>query len=150
MFTQIDTHKHLFMQDMQVQGISGLRIVIAAGDVAEGAQEPKYDEIPSVDLRKTLRGSKPITVTSDSVRYEIKFVDFISYSVTFPGYTVKDDGKFDGVNAGTYTDSAFLRYVKEATYADEVYREPLIHYCIWCFNQKIDVVSSKPPVVIDV
>jgi len=37
MFTQIDTHKHLFMQEMQVQGISGLRIVIAAGDVAEDA-----------------------------------------------------------------------------------------------------------------
>ena len=147
MFGKLDTHKYLFMLEMQIQNINALRIVIAEGGVAEEASELTSDELPNIELRTILKGSKPVTVTSDSAHYEIKFTNFVSYAVTYPPYTVKDDGKFDGRNGGTYTDSAFLRFVGESTYANEVYSEPLIHYCVWCFNQKIDVVSSMPPVV---
>ena len=60
MFTSINTHKYLFMLEMQVQNINALRILIAEGGVAEDTAESALDDIPNADLRKTMKGSKPI------------------------------------------------------------------------------------------
>lgn len=147
MFSKINTHKYLFMLKLEEFDINSLRIVIAEGGVDEEAPELSDADMPNEKLRDILKGSKPITVSPNNAHYEITFNNYIAYAATNEAYTVTDDGKFDGKIAGTYSESAFLRYVEQATYATQEFPGPFEHYCFWCFNQKIDIVSSTPPTV---
>ncbi len=147
MFAELNACKYLFLQEMQEFKIHRLRLVLAEGGVDADAPAVSAADMPNPKLQVLLKGSKPITLSSNSTRYQIVFNSYISYAATNIVFLVTDDGQSDGKKAGIHTDSAFLRYVEEATYATHEHPGPFTHYCFFCFDQKIDVVSTTPPTV---
>ncbi|MCB2387447.1 hypothetical protein [Thalassolituus alkanivorans] len=124
-----------------------LRIVIAEAGVSNAVPEISSDKEPDKALRKLLSESKPIEVTDDSAHYEIVFDDYIAYAVTNESYDGGIEEKFEGRLARIYSESAFLNYIGQGTFATEDYPGPFVHYGFCCLNQIIDVVSERPPTV---
>ena len=91
--------------------------------------------------------SMPIEVTEKSARYEIVFDDYIAYAVTNESYAGSIEEKYEGRLVRVYSDSAFLNYISQGTFATNEYPGPFVHYGFCCLNQIIDVVSERPPVI---
>ena len=147
MFSAMNQHKYLDMIEIQETYKDCLRIVIAEAGVSDVASEISSDEEPDKALRKLLNESKPIEVTDDSARYEIVFDDYIAYAVTNESYAGGIEEKFEGRLARIYSESAFLNYIGQGTFATADYPGPFVHYGFFCLNQIIDVVSERPPTV---
>lgn len=147
MFSAMNQHKYLDMIEIQETYKDCLRIVIAEAGVSDIAQEISSEEEPNEALRKVLNESKPIEVTESSARYEIVFDDYIAYAVTNESYAGGIEEKFEGRLARVYSESAFLNYIGQGTFATEDYPGPFVHYGFCCLNQIIDIVSERPPTV---
>ncbi|BBM00131.1 hypothetical protein [Microbulbifer sp. GL-2] len=147
MFSAMNQHKYLDLIEIQETYKDCLRIVIAEAGVSETAPKISLEEEPNEDLRKILNESKPIEVTDSSARYEIIFEDYIAYAVTNESYAGGIEEKFEGRLARVYSESAFLNYIGQGTFATTEYPGPFVHYGFCCLNQIIDVVSEEPPMV---
>ena len=147
MFSAMNQHKYLDMIEIQETYKDCLRIVIAEAGVSDVAPEISSDEEPNEALRKLLNESKPIEVTESSARYEIVFDDYIAYAVTNESYAGGIEEKFEGRLARVYSDSAFLNYIGQGTFATEEHPGPFVHYGFCCLNQIVDIVSERPPTV---
>lgn len=147
MFSEMNAHKYLFMQQIEESPINRLRLVLAEGGAIADGPEIAAEEMPNAELRKVLKGSKPIQVKSHNAHYEISFNSYIAYALTSVAFSVDCDDDFDGRIVGTYAESEFLSFVEKTTYATQEQFGPFKHYCFWCFHQKIDVISRRPPVV---
>ncbi|MCB1755804.1 MAG: hypothetical protein KDJ38_09790 [Gammaproteobacteria bacterium] len=147
MFSAINQCKYLNMIEIQETYKDCLRIVIAEAGVSDAAQEISPEEEPNEALREILSVSKPIVVTDSSARYEIVFDDYIAYAVRNESYAGGIEEKFEGKLARVYSESAFLNYIGQGTFATTEYPGPFVHYGFCCLNQIIDVVSERPPKV---
>ena len=147
MFSAMNQHKYLDMIEIQETYKDCLRIVIAEAGVSDAVSEISSEEEPNEALREILRTSKSIEVTDSSARYEIVFDDYIAYAVTNESYAGGIEEKYEGRLVRVYSESAFLNYIAQGTFATEEYPGPFIHYGFCCLNQIIDVVSERPPTV---
>jgi hypothetical protein len=145
MFRAMNQHKYLDMLEIQETYKDSLRIVIAEAGISDEAPQVSPKEEPNDALRKILNESKPIEVTGNSAHYEIIFNVYIAYAVTNESYAGGIDEKFEGKLARIYSESAFLNYIKQATFATEEYPGPFVHYGFCCLNQIVDIVSEQPP-----
>ena len=147
MFSEMNQHKYLDMIEIQETYTDSLRIVIAEAGVIDDAPEISAEEEPNEKLRELLNSSKPIEVTSSSANYEIIFDNYIAYAVTNESYAGGIDEVFEGRLARIYSESAFLNYIGQGTFATSDYPGPFKHYGFCCLNQIIDIVSEEPPTV---
>ncbi len=147
MFSAMNQHKYLDMIEIQETYKDCLRIVIAEAGVSDVAPEISSNEESNEALRKLLNESKLIEVSESSARYEIVFDDYIAYAVTNESYAGGFEEKFEGRLARVYSESAFLNYIGQGTFATEDYPGPFVHYGFCCLNQIIDIVSERPPTV---
>lgn len=146
MFSVMNQHKYLDMIEIQETYKNSLRIVIAEAGVSDEAAKISLEEQNDV-LRDILNESKPIEVTENSAHYEIIFDNYIAYAVTNESYAGGIDEKFQGKLVRIYSESAFLSYIGQGTFATEEYPGPFVHYGFCCLNQIIDIVSEQPPKV---
>lgn len=147
MFSTMNQHKYLDMIEIQETYKDYLRIVIAEAGVSDASPGITSEEEPNEALRELLNTSKPIEVTDSSAHYEIVFDDYIAYAVTNESYAGGIEEKFEGRLARVYSESAFLNYIGQGTFATAEYPGPFFHYGFCCLNQIIDVVSESPPTV---
>lgn len=145
MFNSMNDHQYLDMVEVRETYKKCLRIVIAEAGVQEHSGEITPAEEPNQILRELLNNSKPIEVTSESIRYEIEFEDYIAYAITNESYAGNIEEKYEGRLARTYSESAFLNYIKQGTIATVEYPGPFVHYGFCCLNQILDIVSESPP-----
>lgn len=147
MFATINQHKYLDMIEIQETYQDCLRIVIAEACVADANTNISSSEEPNDALRKILNESKAIEVTERSAHYEIIFDDYIAYAVTNESYVGGIEQEYEGRLARVYSESAFLNYIRQGTFATEEYPGPFVHYGFCCVDHIIDIVTVKPPMV---
>jgi hypothetical protein len=147
MFHAMNKHKYLDMIEIKETYSDCLRIVIAEAVVSNITSEISPQQESNEVLRNLLNESKPINVTDESARYEIVFDDYIAYVVTNESYAGGIDEKFEGRLARVYSESAFLNYISQGTFATAEYPGPFVHYGFCCLNQIIDIVAEHPPVM---
>ncbi len=147
MLSAMNRHKYLDMIEIQETFKDCLRIVIAEAGVIEVSPKITETDEPNAEIRKLLNDSKPIEVTEESAHYEIIFDDYIAYAVTNESYAGNIEEKYEGRLARIYTESAFLNYISQGTFATPDYPGPFKHYGFCCLNQIIDIVSEEPPVI---
>lgn len=147
MFSAMNQHKYLDMIEIQETYKDCLRIVIAEAGVSDAAPAISSEDEPNEALRKILNESKPIEVTDSSAHYEIVFDDYIAYAVTNESYAGGIEEKFEGRLARIYSESAFLNYISQGTFATAEHPGPFVHYGFCCLNQIIDIVSESSPTV---
>ena len=124
MFSAMNQHKYLDMIEIQETYKDCLRIVIAEACVSGAAPATSSEDEPNEALRKILNESKPIEVTDSSAHYEIVFDDYIAYAVTNESYAGGMEEKFEGRLARVYSESAFLNYISQGTFATAEYPGP--------------------------
>ena len=146
MFKQLNEHEYLELLEVGETDEWEFRIVIAEAGIIENPEPLTEKEEPNKEIRELLNASKPIEVTESSKRYEIIFDDYVSYSVTNESYAIagKND-KFEGKSARIYTQSAFLDYVANSTYATNDFPGPFKHYGFLCLDHIVDVASVDEP-----
>lgn len=148
MFEQMNQHKYLDVLEVGETEDWDFRILIAEVGVIENSAPITAAEEPNKVLRTMLNESKPLEVTDSSRIYEVRFSDYITYSVRNESYTsIGPDEVFSGRLARVYTKSAFLEYVASGTFATADYPGPFKHYGFCCLNHIIDVAATEPPTV---
>jgi|GEM_PF-1744577 len=95
-------------------------------------------------IEKLIKGAKNV-IEDTSIVYEIVFESYIAYSTRWESYTTRDeDETFSlGNNFRVYSQSKFLEYIKNSTFASCV--TEYHHYEILCEWQIIDIASSSMP-----
>jgi hypothetical protein len=79
-------------------------------------------------------------------RYKIYFDTYVVYSVVNESFeNMYGKGKFEGEKIRIYSESNFLEYVKNETFASEEYPGPFKHYCFVSLNHIINVASEVEP-----
>ena len=147
MFNKMNKHKYLEMIEIKETYKEYLRIVIAQAAVSDISPDITADQESNDELRKIINESRPIEVTNECVHYEVLFDDYIAYAVTNESYAGGIDEKYEGRLARLYSESAFLNYISQGTFATSDYPGPFVHYGFCCLNQIIDIVAEKPPSV---
>jgi hypothetical protein len=128
MFSAMNQHKYLDMIEIQETDKDCLRIIIAEAGISDAAPEISSVEEPNEALQEILSKSKHIEVTDSSSHYEIVFEDYIAYAVTNESYAGGIEEKFEGGLARVYSESAFLNYISQGTFATAEYPGPFVHY----------------------
>lgn len=147
MFREMNQHKYLDMIEIQETCKDCLRLIIAETGVSDTAPRVSSEKEPNEVLRNIINESRSIEVTEKSAHYEIVFDDYIAYAVINESYAGSIDEKYEGRLARVYSESAFLNYIGQGTFATNEYPGPFVHYGFCCLNQIIDVVSVDPPAI---
>jgi hypothetical protein len=140
LFDDINVLKYCYLATLSEPEDNCLRIVLeearADGPVVEHGR----------DGRKLAFPAKAIETTPGCARFEIHFDSYIAYAVrdeSYAQYTERD--AFEGVYAQIYSQSLFLDFVSEGTFATADYPGPFVHYGFSTLNHLVDVVSCKTP-----
>ena len=79
-------------------------------------------------------------------RYRIYFDTYVAYSVVNESYeNGYGKGKFEGEKIRIYSESNFLDYVKNDTFAREEYPGDFKHYAFISLNHIINIASEEQP-----
>jgi hypothetical protein len=132
---------NLYLTAIGEPGENQLRIVVAEGLLGE----PTKIDFDGIDLGE----GRPILVTDESRSYELRWDNYVAYSVRNESYWKEEDGELprDSMLDRRFN-SAFFRYVSETTFADDEYPGPLEHWSLTTLNHCVDVVSVGPPRVL--
>jgi hypothetical protein len=143
LLAEVDLCEYLYLRELTEPKDNELRLLIEEAGVAE----PPSD----VTVAGVTFASRPIESTDESRLFEIKWDQYIAYSVRNESYAVIDEYEIVemGRRACLYTKSRFLDYVKKATFASENYPGPFRHIGINCLNHTIDVIATVTPTIRD-
>src|SRR5437016_11627467 len=137
--SQIDSHKYLYLTQINEPEDNVLRLVIEEARVDRGTDDIKIGET-------TITEYGPIVSDEDCFAYELIFASYIAYSVRNESYTVWDESeKWTGQVFRVYSKSYFLDYIRASTIASEDYPGPYTHYEVVCLNHIIDIASVQEP-----
>src|SRR5690606_424392 len=148
MFEEMDRHKYLDVLEIGETEDWEHRIVIAEAGAIENSEPLTPEEEPDASIRELLSGCRPIEVTASSSIYEVRFEDYVTYSIRNESFVSADPGEvYEGQLARIYSKSAFLDYVANSTFATSDYPGPFKHYGFCCLNHIVDVAALVPPTV---
>jgi hypothetical protein len=128
----------IFLTDLDEPKENSLRVAVAEAITIM----PKEEVSAPASLRA------PITITSDSRRFELVWTDYVAYSVRNESFAqlAKDRPSAAGVFFERRT-SAYLKFLEETTFATSVMQKPMRHWEITCLNHFVDVVSFSEPII---
>jgi hypothetical protein len=128
----------IFLTDLHEPEENSLRLAVAEAVILE----------PNEKISGPASLRAPITITSDSRRFELVWKNYVAYSVRNESFAQpdKDCPSVTGVFLERKS-SAYLRFLEETTFATSVMQKPMRHWEINCLNHCIDVVSFGEPTV---
>jgi hypothetical protein len=138
---EIDSCSYLYLREVGEPEELSLRVVI---EEARAVGPPEDIEIAG----KVVSGTRPIESDSGCRLFELVWPSYVSYSVRNESFCVIDEAEtWQGRLFCTYSQSHFLNYVKQATFASDEYPGPVRHWGVNCLNHIVDVVSVDEPMI---
>jgi hypothetical protein len=123
----------LFLTEIGEPSNNDLRLVVAEG-IAGPLENTQFGEARRIAPDETSRV------------FELIWCRYVAYSVRNESFTSLKEGEEPPEDMlTTRTNSAYLDYVKAATFASDDYPGPLTHWSLYTEWHCIDVVSDKPP-----
>lgn len=143
LFDEINGVKYCYLADLRESGDNSLRIILeearADGPVVE------YGD----DGRKLAFPAKAIETTPGCARFDIQFDSYIAFAVRDESFgQVGKTEVYEGEFAMIYSQSHFLDFVSNGTWASEDHPGPYVHYGFWTLNHLVDIASCAPPKVL--
>ena len=140
MITQLDACSSLFLREVSEIRESGLRVVIEEGRTADTPEDININGV-------TISGTYEVKHDDLCRVFEIAWDSYISYSVTNESYAQPEEKPicYTGDRVRRYTRSAFLDYVRRATFATAEYPGLFEHIALICERHIIDVISISEP-----
>ena len=134
---EIESAKYHFITGINEPEDNSLEFELICGMVSENEE-------------KVFIGNKNIgparrILTDKNNRYKIRFESYIGYTVLDESYADKLGEKFTGFNPRIYSDSNFLNYIKEDTFASIDYPGEFKHYAFLSENHIVNVASESEP-----
>lgn len=128
----------LYVTEIGEPSENELRIVVTEGLLGELSPIG----IDGIDLGE----GRPILITDESRSFELLWSNYVAYVVRNESYWKAEDGEPSFAdNLERRFDSAFFRFVRETTFADDEYPGPLEHWALATLNHCVDVISVGPP-----
>ena len=138
MIDAIESSHSLFLLVLVEPGDNSLRIVV--GESSLGDLQDLVVEGAGV-----IKDVRPVTHRPEDRVFTIEWESYVSYVVTNESWAVYDEsGPREGRLFVKFSDSSFLRYLKERTWSDD---RPRYHWQVNCENHAIDVVSLVQPII---
>lgn len=145
MIDQIESHRFIYLIEINEPSDNVLRIVISEAQQRETSEDLKVGDVV---LSNVLSDVKELVADESCNAYEILFQDYVAYSVRDESFVSVDESeKWTGRLFQTYSRSHFLDYVRVATFASDDHPGKLRHYGINCLNHIVDVVSASQPMI---
>lgn len=140
-FDDINSCKYIYLGKIEEPKDNTLRLII------EEAVTNSEEQSIEIGTRE-ISGVHAIQVTENSRVFEVRFEDYIGYSVLSESFAIPDDDeKFKGRLFCIYDKSNYLEYIKKASFACDDHPGPFQHYGFNCLNHIVDVVSVDEPIV---
>ena len=114
-----------------------LEFQLLCGKVSEYEEDICINDINVISARS-------INIDENS-GYKVTFQSYLGYVVLNESYVDKLGDKFIGINPRIYSESAFLNYIKEDTFATKDYPGEFKQYTFTGENHVINVVSESEP-----
>ena len=96
-----------------------------------------------------ISSSRPIETVSGCCIYKVQFYTYICYTITNESYAQgTDEEKYIGKLFRIYTNSIFLTFLEQSTFATSDYPGSFKHYKFCCLNHIIDIASCEEPTII--
>lgn len=90
--------------------------------------------------------ARKIESTSDCRLFEIRWKNYVGYSVQNESYALPDKKEvFLGNLFCLYEKSNFLDYTRQTTYSIAEEPSPILHIGIHCLNHELDVIATSVP-----
>lgn len=139
--TEIDDCGSLFLTDFREMGLNSIQIQVAEGLPTGPPKSIKVGETEISDCTA-------IEITYESRVFEIFWRSYVGYSMLNESYAnVDDQESYAGNRFRIYSNSRFIQFMSQATFACDEYPGPTQHYCIACEDHVIHVLSVEPPTV---
>jgi hypothetical protein len=137
----IDSCYTIFVREISEPEENILRLVLQEAE--------KGPETASHNIGGTvIENLHPVEPTDRSRTFELKWKQYIAYSVRNESFASPDDDsavRASGRLFRTYLKSHFLDFVSRATIASEQYPGRSTHFCVASECHVIDVISTQPP-----
>jgi hypothetical protein len=138
---QLDKCKYLFLREIREPEENSLLLIIDEARAIDTLEDLKIGDV-------TIRDTRRVEYDASCRRFELIWDSYVSYSVTNESYANADDPQtYVGSRVRRYSTSAFLEYVRQATFATHEYPGPYQHVAIICENHVVDIASVEEPQV---
>ena len=145
MIDQIESHRFIYLIEINEPSDNVLRIVISEAQEREPSEDLKLGDAV---LSSVLSDAKELVADELCTAYEILFQDYVAYSVRNESFVSVDESEqWTGRLFQKYSRSHFLDYIRVATFASDDYPGKLGLYGINCLNHIVDVISASQPTV---
>jgi len=101
---------------------------------------------------KILSGCHEVTIDESSAYFTISFINYVSYHVINESYAnYNPNEEFISGDYGTFCifqKSAYMNFVLNQTFANDMYPGELIHYGLFAANHIVHVISKRKPKIV--
>ncbi|TRD15574.1 hypothetical protein [Palleronia caenipelagi] len=126
----------------QIEPINQRLLVV---EIAAAILGPHPGEIAGI------AGAYPLEIKPESDVVKVRFFDFVSYSVTEEMFAQQSDQETSsGSWLRVFSNSFFLDFVAQSTWATSDFPGKLTHYQINTLDHTINVVTLNPPEILKV
>ncbi|WP_378187502.1 hypothetical protein ACE939_04055 [Aquimarina sp. W85] len=134
---EIEIAKYYFITKINEPEDNSLEFELICGVVSENEEDVLIGD-------KNLGPARRILEDYNN-RYKITFDSYIGYAVLDESYADKLSDNFTGYNPRIYTESNFLNYIKEDTFATKDYPGEFKHYAFLSENHLLNVAAESEP-----
>jgi hypothetical protein len=151
-FDGIRSCDYLYLGSLEEPRVNELRIVVLEARSGEPLSEADLASESDPALRSILTGGRRIGHLGAYRRFEISWSNYIAYSVVNESFSNGEPKSSKGVGKGLveYSESQYLEYLSNATFATADFPGPYRHWAIYCLDHTIDIASQVEPVVREV
>ena len=141
MIEQLDKCKWLFLREISEPEDNSLRLLIEEARASDVSENMTIDNV-------TLQGLRKIEHDDSCRTFEVTWDTYICYSVVNESYVNSDKpGTYTGQRVRSYSESPFLEYIRNATFASADYPGPYKHIAVLCENHIVEVAATVEPCV---
>jgi hypothetical protein len=134
---KIESAEYYFITGIKESEDNTLEFELICGIVSENEEDVFFSDTNLGQARKIL--------TDKNNRYLIRFASYIGYTVLDESYADELGEKFTGFNPRIYSESNFLNYIKQDTFANKDYPGEFKHYAFLSENHIINIASESEP-----
>lgn len=138
---EIESCSYLYLRELREPKDNAVTLILNEAIIASNSINLTLDGV-------TLNDVKNIEVTSNSRAFELSWGLYTAYLIRNESFALlpgEDAEATSGRWLRVYRKSHWLDYLAKATWGDDHFPGPVIHFGIVCLNHIIDVASVDPP-----
>lgn len=143
-FEKINSFGSFFLTDIYEPEDNALFLEIKKSLISEVKEDVVIGDKTFTDVQR-------IQVDKKLDYFTILFENYVSYHIineSFPNFNEREGECIGGTSSFCiYSQSTYLDFILKETYANAIFPGDLKHYCLYCQNHVIHIVSMTKPTI---